>query len=883
MKRLFRLPAFRARVRGDVDAELNFHLEGRIEELMAAGMTRDDAEREARRRFGDREQVEAEVERIDVRMLERRRLRESVTAAWRDARYALRGLVRRPVYALAVVLTLALGIGANTAIFSIVEAVLLHPIDAPAIGRLAVVRDDYPLMNLRDAGISPLEALDLSARKDLFETSAASSPEGTTIEIAGEPTRATGVKTIGDFFRLFGVRPLYGRLYRPEDSQVGRQPVVVLSYRLWQQLSGDTALIGRTLSINDQPFEVIGVLPPAFAYPRSALYWRPFVLDSMWLDQARSRGTLVTAFVGRMSRGVTLDRLNSDVRALAQQWHSIYLSNYKVGGHTMLARSFVEFQAGQLKPAVIALFVAVTLVLLIACANVASLQLVRSSGRARELAVRAALGAGQAAIARQLIVETVLLAAAGGVGGVLLGKLGLAWLTHLNLTQFPALRDLRLDGMVLAFTASTVVLAGVLFGTVPAFRAARTDVNAALRDSGRSATTGAGRHRFLRGSVVLQNALTLLLLVGAALTIRSLDRLLRTELGFEPDHLVSFSVALPPRRYPDVPRRIAFFRALDERLRAIPGVSSVGFAVGVPFTGGAGSTSYTLTGIPEQPGEPQRHADQAFVYGDFFRTMGIPIVRGHAFTEQDYDASGPASAIVDETLVRQSFGTANPIGVEIEHGVSGTIVGVARSVKLRDLAEPSHPMVYHDYGHTAGSIGGLTTVIRSSLSTAEVLRASRAVLTALDPSLPMSNPGALSDRLADSLGTRRLLTYILAGFAALSFVLALLGVYAVMSYVVSERTREIGIRLALGAQRAEIVAMVLRDGTLLAFLGLMIGVGAFFALGRFMQSLLFGVGVLDPIALGAAVALLGGVTLIACWVPARRAVKVDPVVTLRAE
>ncbi len=889
MKRIFRLPLSRDRVRGDVDAELTFHLEGRIEELVARGMSREDAEREALRRFGDRSKVEAEVERIDVTTLQRRTLRDRLAATWRDAQYAARGLVRRPLYAVAVVLTLALGIGANTAIFSIVEAVLLRPYNIPAIGRLAAVRDDFPLMNLRNTAISPLEGLDLIAQKDLFDAGTGFASENLTVEVAGEPSRTQGFRTIGDFFGVFGARPMYGRVYRPEDSEVGRARVVVLSHRLWIQLSGDTAILGKSLLMNGAPSEVIGIMPPEFVFPRAALFWRPFVLDSNYTGPD-ARGTLVTAFVGRMRPGMTVGRLGPELRRLASLWDEAWAAKYPggpargaaPGGHTMLAKSFVEWQAGQQKQIVLALFGAVVFVLLIACANVASLQLVRSAGRAREIAVRATLGAGRAAIARQLIVESALLALIGGAIGIALGWGGLTWLTHLDVSQFPALKDLKLDGTVLGFTSGTVVLAGVLFGSAPAWRATRANVSGALRDSGRGSSAGAARHRFLRASVVVQNALTLLLLAGAALTIRSLDRLLRADPGFQPEQVVTFGVTLPPQRYPGKDARLAFFDAFDRRLRLIPGVQSVGFALGAPFSGDGGSTMYTLARVPLRQGEPQRHANQVFVYGDYFKTLGIQIVRGHAFTAEDY-SGGLQTVIVDETLVKQSFGSGDPLGVRIEHGMSGTIVGVARAVKKGDLTEPPHPVVYHDYGHTAVYIGSLTAVVRSTLPAEQLIRASRTAVLEMDPKLALFSPRTLTDRINDTLGARRLATGVLAGFAVASLVLALLGVYAVMSYVVSGRTREIGIRVALGAQRGEISGMVMRDGVRLAATGLVIGGVAYAGFGRLMQSLLYEVGMLDPVALGAAVALLGAVTVVACWLPARRAVKVDPVVTLRTE
>jgi putative ABC transport system permease protein len=879
MRRLFRLPFSRDRVRRDVDNELSFHLEGRIEELVAAGMTREEAEREAQRRFGNRELVEAEVAQIDMSVGKRRELGDRFDAILRDARYALRGLTRRPLYTAAIVVTLALAIGANTTIFSVVEAVLLKPFDIPGMSRLVVVRDDFPLMNLRNAAISPTEAIDLFAEKDLFTVSAGLSGDQVTTDVHGENTRVTGAMTMGEFFNLFGVRPLLGRVYRPEDSQPGRPQVIVLSYRFWQQISGDSAIVGRSVLLGDQPFEVIGVLPPSFAFPRSALFWRPMVLDPA-AEYMKDRGYLNEMFVGRLKDGITLEGARARLNTIDKRWHEKYVEGYGPGGHLLIAQSFVDYQAGQLKPITLALFGAVVFVLLIACANIASLQLVRASGRAREIAVRAALGAGRAAIARQLIVESGLLAIAGGVAGVALGWAGLRALTQLDLSQFPALRTLRLDGTVLAFTTGTVVLAGIVFGSAPALRAARADVNDALRDSGRGSSSGPGRNRFLRGSVIVQNALTLLLLTGAALTIRSLDRLVSTDPGFVPENVVTFALTFPVNRFPTQDARWNFTRDLDARLAALPGVQAAAFGAGIPFTSGGGSTHYSLPDVPEQQGEPQRHANQAWIYGDYFKATGIQIVRGRAFTAEDY-ASPQHVVIVDENLVRQSFGSRDPIGARIEHGPSGIIVGVARAVKLRDLTEEPHPTVYHISAQS--KYGGNTAIVRSTLPPEQVLSTARSIVKQMDPSIIFYAPKTLSSSIAESLGPRRLATNVLSGFAALSLILALLGIYAVMSYVVSQRTKEIGIRVALGAQREQLAGMVLRDGAVLAASGLAIGGGALLGLGRLLQSLLYGVDVFDPVAIGVGVALLGGITVAACYLPARRAMRVDPVVTLRSE
>ena len=883
MKRFIKLPGSRSRARRDLEAELSFHLEGRIEELMASGLTREAALEEAQRRFGDRAQIEAEVAHIDTIALRQAGLRERAGDALRALRYAMRGLARRPLYTVAIVLTLALGIGANAAVFSVVHAVLVRPFDVPGLDRLVVVRNDFPLMGLRNAGVSPLEALDLFDRTDLFMASAALSGEGATMEVAGEPSRVVGSATLGAFFDVFGVRPQLGRFYLPEDSQIGRAPVVVLSHRLWQQLSGDRGIVGRMVVINDESHEVIGVAPEHFTYPRSALYWRPMVLDSLKLNQERSRGTLTASFIGRMRDGVTLDHAGRELRALANVWHNTYpRSAYQRGGHTLLATSLIDYQAGQLRPTVLALFAAVVLVLLLACANVAGLQLVRAAGRARELAVRAALGAGRRAITGQLFLESALVTIAGAVAGIGLGWLGLAWLARLEVTQFPVLEGVTLNGPVLAFTALSAAVTGVVIGIAPAFRAARLDVNDALRSSGRGASAGAGRHRLLRASVIVQNGLTLLLLIGAGLTLRSLDRLLSVDPGFEPARVVSFTMSLPVRRYTNGEQRLAFFSTLQERLAAIPGVESVGFALGAPFTGSAGSTLYTLPGIAPRSGEPERHANQAFVFGDYFRTMGIPIVRGRAFSDADF-SSGTSAYVVDESLVRQSFGDADPIGASIQHGPAGTIIGVARTVKLNDLAEEAHPLVYHNFGARAGYLGALTAVVRSSLPTEQVLRAARAAVHELDAALPIANGMALSDRMNQSVMVRRLVAYVLGGFGALSLALALLGVYAVMSHVVADRTREIGIRSALGAQGSQILRMVLGEGLLLALIGLVLGAIAFVVARRVVEGLLFGVGALDSLTLATAVALLMTTTVVASYVPAARAVRLDPTLTLKGE
>ena len=879
MKRRFKLPPHRDRIASDIDAELEFHIGVRIEELVAGGMQRADAEREVMRHFGDRRRVQEELERIAGSVERQRAWRDGIAAIARDTHYAVRALIRRPLHAVAIIGTLALALGANTAIFAVVDAVLIRPFPLPQIGRLAVVMGDLPQMNLRRTGVSVLEALDLSERKDLFDAAAAIQGQGAITVIGDIPARVAGSATVGDFWGLTGVKPLYGRLYRPDESQFGSAPVIVLSYALWQRLSGDTAIVGRTIALNDSLFQVVGILPRGFTYPRNATYWRPQILDSVVLNQTRSRGTITWRFIGRMAPGVSVERLGVVLPTVADEWHRNYTSNYVRGGHTLIAESFIDNQAGGLKAITIALFFAVLFVLLIACANIAGLQLVQAVGRSRELAVRAALGAGRAAIARQAVIESALLAIAGGIAGIALGKLGLWWLSQANVTQFPALRTLRLSGPVVMFTLGITGLAALLFGLAPAVRAMRTDVNAALRSLSRGATGSAGRHRFLRAGVMVQHALVLVLLVGAGLTTKSLSRLVDTDLGFNPDRVVIYNVVLPGARYTRQ-QRVSFFSALYDRLRHAPGVEATGFALGVPFTGGGGSTSYSLKGPVERQGQTGWHANQAFVYGDYFATMGIPIARGRAFGADDH--AGAPVKIVDESLVREAFGNADPLGTVIEHGTQGAIIGVARNVRQFSIDETAHPLVYHDYGH-AGYVSAMTGVIRSSLPIADINGLVRAALADLDPRLPFDGVQRMTELVDRSIGHRRFAAHLFGGFAAMALTLALLGMYAVMTYVVGHRTREIGIRLALGAQRSQVGRLVARDGVLMAGAGLGIGLVTYSAFGRVLQALLYRVTLADPLTLAGAIAIASTATLLACWIPVRRAVRVDPVVTLRNE
>ena len=885
-RRVFRLPFSRRAVRAAVEDELRFHIEGRIEELMANGMERAQAEREARARFGDVARIGSELETIDRVQQRRRNWRENIAAAAQDARLAMRGMARRPLHTAIVVLTLALGIGANTAIFSAVDAVLLRPVPTPDIGRLVTLRADLMGMNLLDAELSPGEALDVFARHDLFQSSAAYT--GGSMNLTGscapgeascEPRRVEGARTMGEFFTLFGVRPLLGRLYRPEDSVEGAPRVVVLTHTLWRQLAaGDTGFVGRFVELNGTRYQVIGVLPSGFRLPRTAELYTPFVLTQRAISPEQ-RHSLYMTVVARLRPGLSREQLAGQLRAEARRWDE-RLGGYGEKGFALRAVPFVDYVSGDLGPILRVLTAAVALVLLIACANVASLQLVRAAGRAKEIAVRAALGAGRATIARQLLVESVVLALVGGVLGVGIGQVIVRAIASLNVGPYAVLRDVRLDARVLAFTALLAMLSGVVFGLFPALRASKVDLHDVLKDAPRGSSVGVGRHRALHGSVVLQVALSLVLLLASVSTARSLARLLRVDPGFRPAELMTMRVSLPYTRYNSNPARVGFYDALLERLRATPGVMSAGLVSYVPFGGGLDSSPFDIPSRPATPNGPAYHANTEVIAGDYFRAMGIPLLRGRTFEASD--AGGASVVVIDEYLAQTYFGGEDPVGKQIRHNELATIIGVVGNVTPGELGAPAHATVYHPYVQNPW-LNFTTVVIRSALREDAVTARARAAVRDLDASLPLYDVQPMRDRIAGSVAPKRLATLVLSGFAGLSLVLALLGIYGVISYSTAQRTQEIGIRLALGANPHAVTFMVLRHGLVLALIGLAAGLVIFLGVGRVVESLLFGVSPRDPLTILGSIAALSAVALLASYLPARRAARVDPLAALRSE
>jgi putative ABC transport system permease protein len=801
-----------------------------------------------------------------------------------DLRHAVRALAKAPAFALAAVLCIALGIGANTAIFSVVDAVLLHPLPVRDLDRMVVVREDLPKIALLDADLDPPSTMELAARRDLFERAAG--VQSTKYNLAvdgGEPARVGAARTLGDFFGLFDARAVVGRLYGADQSTAGRERVVVLSYGFWQDhFGGDRAVVGRTIQLSGLPYEIIGVAAPTLRYPRAADVWAPYPVDSTLSQQ---HGRLNMLVVGKLQPGVTTERLGDALARQARQWaaQASGTPGDPTVGIVLRAKPLVTHLAGELRPIVLLLMGAVAFVLLIACATVACLQLVRATGRVRDLAVRAALGAGSQQLVRPLFAESVALAAAGGALGVGLGALAVGALARWGPAQYPRLHDVTLDPTVLGFAVAITATAAIVFGVAPALRAARVDPQDALRASSRGTSAGVERHRFLQSAVVVQVALALTLLLASGLMFRSLSRLIATDPGFRPDNVLTAQLAMArePRRTNE--QRLAIVDGILARLAATPGVQAAGIAAYLPFSGGTDSSPFEIVGRAQDPNADRPHANYNVVSDDYFRAVGMTLRAGRPFRATDV-LGGPPAVIVDEQLATQYFPGESAVGKRIRQlGGLGdqdpVIVGVVANVKQQSLGQASHATIYYSYRQVPPS--GFAVALRSTLPPASLTSAVRAAVAEQDRQIPVYDVRLLRERVEESLGARRLAVWVLGAFAGLALTLALLGITGVLSYAVSQRAHELGIRLALGARRTDIVRMVVRQGATLTVAGLAGGTVLFLAGGRLLSAALYGVGPRDPVTVVGAAALLGGVGVLASWVPARRAARADATRVLR--
>jgi putative ABC transport system permease protein len=800
-----------------------------------------------------------------------------------DLRYGARMLLKNPGFTLIAVLTLALGIGANTAIFSVVNGVLLSSLPYPHPEQLAMVWCDNKRQGIPDDITSYPNFVDWRDRNKTFQGMAGVTSGRTNLTgTAGEPEEISDANVSINFFQLMGVNPLIGRVFTAEEEQPGRDRVVVLSYSLWQRrFGGDPGILNKTITLSDAPYVVVGIMPPGFQFPERTEIWGPLAPD----DRMRqARFAFFLPVVGRLKPGVTRAQAQADLEVVASQIEKQFPD---MAGYWVNVVPVLENTVGPVRRALVILSVAVLFVLLIACANVANLLLARAAVRQREVAVRSALGAGRWRIVRQLLTESMLLAVMGGALGVLLAWWGVRLLVDLNPANIPRLENIRLDGRVLWFTLGLSLLTGVIFGLVPALQTTHFKLSEMLKEGGRTGAGGGRRANRIRGAfIVAEVALTLALLVGAGLLIRSFWHLQSIDMGFKPDHLLTLRVTLWGSQYRQGGQAVAFYHQLQERLAALPGVVSASATSGIMLPKLANSGLFTIENRPRDPNELALELPIDRVQPNYFQTMGVPLVKGRPFTEAD-TRDTPMVAIVNETFVKRYFPNDEPIGKRFTFGGGGpnarwiTIVGVVRDTKRQGVDQPVRIESWMPLAQRPS--GSMEIVLRTTGDPLALSNAVREAVWSLDRNLPIPTIQTVEHILSQRVAQQRLNMLLLVLFASIALILAAVGIYGVMSYAVTQRTNEIGIRMALGAQARDVLRMVIWRGMALALIGVALGLAAALALTRVMKNLLFDVSTTDPVTFAAIPVLLTGVAFIACWIPARRATKVDPLDALRYE
>ena len=878
-------------VRADVDDELRFHLEMRQREYEARGLSPADARRVAHERFGDVARVEGELWAHDYRRERVRQRREWMGDLVQDLRYGLRGLRRAPGFTAVAALTLALGIGATTAIFSVVNAVVLRPLPYRDAERVVMVwMDNRPQRMPEDIHSWPNFA-DLRAQGTIFAHLAAYYPGGYNLTggcaeggSACEPQRVAAGVTTADLFDVLGVRPAIGRPFEAAEEVQGKDGVVVISHGLWTRMFGaDPGAVGRTVRLNGRERTVIGVMPRGFAFPSAQTeLWVPLVLP----PQAReARGSFGLYVVGRLAPGVSLERAKRDVATVWGRLQQQYAE--AIGPYGVNLVALPEQVVGRsLRTALWVMLGAVAAVLLIGCANVANLLLSRAAVREREVSVRLALGASRRRLVRQLLTESVLLATIGGVLGVALAWGGMRALTRLAPADIPRLDEVRLDAPVLAAAVLAVALAGIAFGLAPAMQASRPGLVASLREGGRGGTSGQRGNRTRQLLAGAQVALVVVLLTGAGLLIRSFVELQRVELGFRPDHLLTMRVSLPGAKYPQDAHRTGFFQSLVERVGALPGVQGVAATSSIFLSQTPNSTVFTVEGRTATPEERRIEVPIDAVTPEYFRVMGVPLVRGRAFTAQDRD-SAPPVAIINANMARRFWPNEDAVGKRFKYGGPTspapwlTVVGVVGDMRRTGLDAPVRYETFLPHAQAADN--GMTLVVRTTRDPLAVAPAVRGAVRALDPDQPVFEVRSMDELLSSRVAQRRFSMTLLGTFAALALALGVVGVYGVTSYLVAQRAREVGLRMALGAEPRQLVRMVVGQGMRVAAVGIVLGLVGALGVARVMASLLYGVRPTDVASLLGATAVLALATLVANYVPARRAARVDPLVSLRSD
>jgi putative ABC transport system permease protein len=803
----------------------------------------------------------------------------------KDFRYALRQLLRQPGFTILAVVALALGIGANTVLFSAINTLFLRPLSYPQPERLVRAWGSFPERGLDRANVSWPRYSAWRDGQQIFSDFAAQSFTGFTLTGRGDPENLNGIRVTENFFRTLGVQPLLGRVFNPDEDRPGGANVAMLSYAFWQKrFGGDQGILGQAVTLNGTPFTVIGVMPATLTFPfGQTQVWLPRVFEQEGLPpEIVERGTGFLTLLGRMKPGVTRAQADEQMHVIDRRYQTANPDKVdaKAGMNVVL---FHEDLVGPQRPMLLTLFAAVGCVLLVGCANVANLLLARFTARRKEIAIRTALGATRARIVMQFLAESVLTAAIAGALGILLAIWGLDLLKKVAENFLPRVREISLDVNVLLFAVGLSLITGIILGLVPALHASRSDPIDSLKDSSRG-STGRQAGRLRAGLLVAEVALSLVLVVGAVLLVDSFRRLQNVDPGFRAAGVTTFFVGLPPGSYPDIERQGLFFQNAIEKLKALPGITNAAAGSNLPASdNGSTRSPAAVEGRPLPPVSDRLIAVRSTISPGFLETLGVPVKQGRDFNWRDRPGT-PLAVIINETMAKKLFPGENPIGHRLITGIQSIpreIVGVSGDVRAENLSLPPGVEMYYPSTQIDGAFQSI--VVRSERPAASLRSELIAAIHSLDPGLPIDQVQSYTEVLSQASADRRLSMYLLGGFAGLALALAGMGIYSVIAYGVAQRTNEFGIRFALGAAARDVIGLVMKEGLRLSLVGLVVGLGLSFAVTRLMQRLLFEVSPSDPWLYSGVALFICGIAALACFVPALRATRIDPMQALRTE
>ena len=876
----------------EIVEELSEHLEDEYERALGSGASEDEARKQALEQLNTPDLLGRELKRVERRVSQSpvtlgAETKSTILAdLWQDLRYGLRTLLKNPGFTIVAVVALALGIGANSAIFSVVNSVLLRPLPFKSPKQLVMVWENAVHLGFPKNTPSPPSFLDWQRQNTVFTGMAAMSERSFNLTGVGEPERLEGRRVSANLFDLLGVPALLGRTFVPDDDRPGTH-VALLSYSLWQRSFGsDPSIIGRAVTLNGESYTVIGVMPRG-VHLHAYGNWN----DELWVpiaftnEESTNRGTHFLEVIARIKPGITLKQAQAEMETIAARLAKEYPKyNTRIGATVMPLHEEI---VGDIKPALLILLGAVGFVLLIACANVANLLLARAAVREKEIALRLALGASRSRLTRQFLTESVLLAFLGGGFGLLLALAGIRVLKTFIPPSIPQTQTISIDGKVLLFTALTALLTGIVFGLAPAMHASHSNLNESMKEGGRDSASGRKGNRLRDLLVIGEVAVSFILLVGAGLLINSFLHLRNLDPGFRADHLLTMKVDLLELKYPDGERRSVFFDEVLRRIRVLPGVQSVAVAGNLPLTYNGDSATIAVEGIPDPPPDQWPDVIYRAIGPGYFSTMGIPLIRGHDFTDQDR-ADSKKVVVISEKTAEHYWPGEDPIGKRVKPDATNSdvpwreVIGVVKDVRQNDFIAQPKMQMYFNYRQLK-DLAPNALIVRTSVDPMSLATPVRNSIWAVDKDQPVADVDTMDHIVSAAIARQRFSMLVLGVFAASALMLAAVGIYGVMSYSVTQRTYEIGIRMALGARRADVLQMTIKQGLKLVSVGMILGLVAAFLLTRILTSLLFGVSATDPITfIGISLVLLA-VAILASYIPALRATKVDPIIALRAQ